>query len=132
MRVGLQYGSDYLHLEVPAAQVIPVQHGVSAPALASPAAAMSQALETPLGFPALRRALTPDDHVAIAVDEHLPRLPEILVPILEHVRAAGVAPAAITLVCLPPSTGQPWVQELPDDFQDVQVEVHQPGDRRKL
>ncbi len=66
------------------------------------------------------------------MDERLPRLPEILVPILEHVRAAGVSPSAITLICPALSASQPWVLELPDEFQDVHVEVHQPGDRRKL
>src|SRR5262249_7653281 len=38
----------------------------------------------------------------------------------------------ITLVCPPPSTGQPWVEELPDTFQEVRVEVHDPHDRRRL
>src|SRR5439155_13874239 len=37
-----------------------------------------------------------------------------------------------TLLCLPPSSGQAWLDDLPDAFQDVRIEVHQPGDRRKL
>ncbi len=102
------------------------------PALTDPAAAVRAALEKPLDYPPLRRALTPDDHVAIVVDEGLPHLVELLVPILEHVGQAGVAPEAITLICSPPSSGQAWVEDLPDAFQDVRVEVHQPGDRRQL
>jgi len=66
------------------------------------------------------------------VDERLPRLTEILIPLLEHLQLAGIAPEAVTLICQPPSTGQAWAMELPDDFQDVHVEVHQPTDRRKL
>ncbi len=68
----------------------------------------------------------------VAIDEHVPRLARLLVPILEHIGAAGVAADAVTLLCVPPSTGQPWLEELPDAFQDVHVEVHQPADRRKL
>jgi nickel-dependent lactate racemase len=56
----------------------------------------------------------------------------MLVPILAHVCAAGVAAEAITLLCLPPSSGQPWLDDLPEEFEDVRVEVHQPRDRRKL
>ncbi len=115
----------------PTATWSPVR-GADAPALTDLPGAVRHALEHPFNFPALRRALTPDDHVAIAVDEHLPRLTEILVPLLEHIRDAGVAPEAITLLCVPPSTGQPWALELPDEFQDVEVEVHQPANRRKL
>jgi nickel-dependent lactate racemase len=132
MRALLSWGSQHREIEVAAGQDVPVRREPPAPALADPAAAVRDALEKPLDFPPLRRALTPDDHVAVAVDEHLPQLPRLLVPILEHVRAAGIAPEAITLLCVPPSSGQPWLEDLPDEFQDVRVEVHQPQDRRKL
>ena len=61
-----------------------------------------------------------------------PQPARFLVPILEHVQQAGISCQAITLLCLPPSTGQPWLEELPDAFQDVHLEVHDPGDRRGL
>src|SRR5205823_854441 len=79
----------------------------------------------------LRRALTPDDHVTIVVDEHLPRLPELVTAILEHVTAAGVAPAAVTLLCPPTDNKQPWIEDLPDAFQDVRLEVHDPADHTR-
>ena len=93
---------------------------------------MRDALEHPLDYPALRLALTPDDHVAIAVDEGIPHLGQLLVVLLEHLQQACVQADAITLICAPPSTNQPWLDELPDEFQDVRVEVHQPGDRKNL
>src|SRR5207244_10693333 len=36
------------------------------------------------------------------------------------------------LLCSPPSTGQPWLEELPDALEEVHCEVHDPTDRRQL
>jgi nickel-dependent lactate racemase len=132
MHMALAWGCHHLDLEVLPEQLVAQHRAAVAPALSDPAAAVRHALEQPVDFPPLRRALTPDDHVVVAIDEHVPQLPLLLVPILEHIRAAGVAADAITLLCTPPSTGQPWLEHLPDAFQDVRVEVHQPGDRRQL
>jgi nickel-dependent lactate racemase len=132
MRWHVGWGQHSFELDVEDHKVVPSRRGASTPPVTDLAAAVNHALEEPFHFPALRRALTPDDHVTIAVDEGLPRLTELLVPLLEHVCAAGVSPEAIKLVCQPPSTGQPWALELPDQFLDVHVEVHQPGDRRQL
>src|SRR5439155_18524014 len=101
MRVGIDFGLDHVELEVQESNLVGVQRQPMAPALADPQEAVRAALENPIGFPALRRALTPDDHVAIVVDEELPRLAELLTPILEHITGAGVALPAITLVCSP-------------------------------
>lgn len=90
------------------------------------------ALEKPFGFEPLRRALTPDDHVAIVVDEQLPRLVELLAGVLEHLGTAGIQPGAVTLLTAPPASDQGWIDELPDEFADVRVEVHDPKDRKKL
>jgi nickel-dependent lactate racemase len=132
MQMALGYGRQQWDVDVPAANVIAPQRHPAAPSLADPAAALRAALEQPLGFPPLRRALTPDDHVAVVVDEQLAALPVLLPPLLEHLRDANVRMDAVTLVCAPPSTGQRWLEELPDEFQDVHVEVHQPDDRKKL
>lgn len=132
MRVGIDYGREHLELDVAESNLLSVHRQPPPVSLADPAAAVRQALEQPLGFPALRRAVTPDDHVAIVVDEHLPHLATLLTPILEHLTSAHVSPTAVTLVCPPSSTSQPWVEELPDEFADVHVEVHDPSDRRRL
>jgi nickel-dependent lactate racemase len=132
MRIALTWGRAQGDLDVPAEQIVGTRRHAAAPPLADPAAAVRMALEEPFGFPPLRRALTPDDHVAVVVDESLAALPQLLAPLLEHLRQANVQMDAVTLVCAPPSTGQPWLEELPDEFQDVHVEVHQPDDRKKL
>jgi nickel-dependent lactate racemase len=132
MRLGIDYGRQHLEVEVPESSLVGVHRSVPAPPVADRAAAMRAALEKPLGFPALRRALTPDDHVTIVVDEGLPHLAELLTPLLEHISGAGIHPEAITLLCAPPASSQDWLDELPDAFQEVRVEVHDPSERRKL
>ena len=95
-------------------------------------AAVREAVEAPLGFPALRRALTPDDRVTVVIDEYLPRMGRLLVPILEHVASAGVAPEAITLLSASSAADQGWLDDLPAAFEEVRVEVHDPKDRKQL
>src|SRR5690348_8726482 len=130
MRIAINCGLDRVEFEVADDRLVP---GPQPPAaLADPAAAVRAALEQPFEFPALRRALTPDDHVAIVVDEQLPHLAELLVPLLEHIQSAGVAPEAITLLCAPSSSTQPWIDDLPDAFQDVHVEMSDPFERRRM
>ncbi|MCS6851351.1 MAG: lactate racemase domain-containing protein [Gemmataceae bacterium] len=132
MRVAIRYGQREVEVEVADQRLLSLHGTPAVPALADPAAAVDAALETPLGFPSLRQALTPDDRVAIVVDESLPRLPELLLPILRHIRRAQVALSATTLLCSPTSSSQDWLEELPEDYQEVRVEVHDPGDRRRL
>jgi nickel-dependent lactate racemase len=132
MRLGIDYGRHHLDLEVRDDRLATVHRQPAPPPLTDPAAAVRAALEKPCDFPPLRRALTPDDHVAIVVDEQVPRLAELLTPILEHLAEALVTPEAVTLVCAPPSGKQEWVEGLPDEFQEVRIEVHDPTDRKKL
>jgi nickel-dependent lactate racemase len=130
MRISLDCGLDRLDFEVAENNLI--SHSQNPQPLTDPAAAVRAALETPHDYPALRLALTPDDHVAIVLDEQLPRLVELLVPVLEHVRAAGVAAEAMTLLCPSSSSRQTWIDDLPDDFQDVRVEIAAPDDHSRL
>jgi nickel-dependent lactate racemase len=89
------------------------------------------ALDHPIRFDPFRRALTPDDRIALVVDESLPRLPELIAGILEYLAGAGIPPSAVTAVS-PAGSGQPWVNDLPDSMADLQTEVHRPGDRNRL
>ncbi|MHB1422675.1 MAG: lactate racemase domain-containing protein [Gemmataceae bacterium] len=130
MRIAMDFGLDRVEFEVAGNRLIADPQ--PPPALADPAAAVRAALEQPHAFPALRRALTPDDQVAIVLDEELPRLAELLVPLLEHIHSAGVAPESMTLLCPPSSSRQAWIEDLPDDFQDMHVEVSDPDDRRRM
>src|SRR5437763_17197521 len=89
---------EFATFEVPDADVVSARRDPAAPDLPDPAAALRAALDAPHHFPSLRRALTPDDRVAIVVDDRLPRLGELVPALLNYVTEAGVNPAAITLV----------------------------------
>jgi nickel-dependent lactate racemase len=132
MRIGIDYGREHIDFDAAESTLVGVHRSPPAPPLPDPGAAVRQALEHPHNWPALRRALTPDDHVAIVVDEQLPQLSRLVAPLLEHLVEAHVAPEAVTLLCAPPGSSQAWIDELPDEFADVHVEVHDPHDRRKL
>jgi nickel-dependent lactate racemase len=128
----IAWGREQLELELREYNLVVAERAPIQANLVDPVQSLRDALEHPLDYPALRLALTPEDHVAIAVDERVPYLGRLLVPLLEHIGQARVPAEAITLICAPPSSGQPWLDELPDVFQDVRVEVHQPDDRKKL
>jgi nickel-dependent lactate racemase len=130
MRVAVDCGFERLEFEVAREGLIASRPPPAA--LPGPSAAVRAALESPHGYPPLRRALTPGDRVTVVVDEQLPQLPRLLVPLLEHVVSAGIAPEALTLLCPPSPSRQPWLDELPDEFEEVQLEVHDPADRKRL
>jgi nickel-dependent lactate racemase len=131
MRVGVNCGLELLDLDIPEHKLIQRRQQPPAPTLPDPAAAVRNALESPHDFPALRRALTPDDHVAIVVDDHLPHLAQLVVPIVEHVLEAHVALESIVLL-QPAGASRDWIHELPGQFQEIAVEVHDPTDRQRL
>jgi nickel-dependent lactate racemase len=130
MRVAVDCGHERLEFEVAGENLI-ASRPPPAP-LPGPGAAVRAALESPHAYPPLRRALTPGDRVTVVVDERLPQPARLLVPVLEHITAAGVAPEALTLLCAPSASRQPWLEELPDEFEEVQLEVHDPADRKRL
>jgi nickel-dependent lactate racemase len=89
------------------------------------------ALENPFRFEAMRRAMTPDDHVIIVVDDALPCLPDLIAGIVEHIAEAGVKPDAITLLIAPPAWHQEFIDDLPDEIADIKVEIHNPDDEKR-
>jgi nickel-dependent lactate racemase len=130
MGIAIEYGRHRLEFEAAPGQNITVLRGPDA--LPDPGKIVRAALESPFGYPPLRRALTPEDQVVVLVDEQLPDLAGLLVPVLEHVASAGVDAEAITLLC-PTTGGSPaWIDDLPDEFDGVRIEVHDPRDRRRL
>ncbi|MBY0461381.1 MAG: nickel-dependent lactate racemase, partial [Gemmataceae bacterium] len=103
---------------------------ISAPTR-TPAELMRAALETPYQFEPLRRALTPDDRVAVVFDPRLPHAGEMLAELLRHLGGAGVTPATVTVVS-PAGSAQGWIDALPDEFDELTAELHDPADARKL
>lgn len=90
-----------MDLTIPTDRVIRLQ-GVGLKQITSGAAALvGAALARPEGFPSLRQALTPDDHVAIAVGPGLSDRDAFLRPLLDELAAAGVASDHVGLVVHP-------------------------------
>jgi len=131
--ITLGVGTHKWQVRVPADKLVPLTRGTDAPPLASPAELLRDALQTPIGLGTpLNRALTPDDEVCIVIDERLPALPELLAELLIHLRVSGVASTNITLLVEPPSGEQPWADNLPPEFEEVKIEVHDPAERKEL
>ena len=127
----LLVGSHPWTLLVPADRVVHVRRAnVVAPA-AGAAELVREALEKPFKFEPLRRALTPDDHVAVVIDPRLPNVAEMLAEVLRHIGTAGVQFSAVTVIS-PPGAPQGWIDELPEEFEDITAETHDPADVQKL
>jgi nickel-dependent lactate racemase len=127
----LPVGRGTWTIDIPPGKLVPVRPaGVpSAPATA-PRELVRAALEAPFGFEPLRRALTPDDRVAVVLDPTLPAAADLLAGVLDHLRTAGIEPAAVTVVT-PPGSPEGWIDDLPDEYADLTAETHDPADERK-
>ena len=71
-------GSAEWPVTVPAEKSDPLNQSTSESPTASAKELVVKALESPFGFESMRRAMTPDDRVAIVIDDQLPRLAEQL------------------------------------------------------
>jgi nickel-dependent lactate racemase len=89
-------------------------------------------LQNPLDAPPIHRACTADDRVSIVLDAGLPHAVDVLVPLLESLcQQGGVSPANISIVydsSSPQSKIDALVDELPDEWADVQMVEHRPDD----
>jgi hypothetical protein len=128
--MAIELGDLGISVTVPEARLVAVHRSHEEP-LADPAAALRAALESPTRYPSLKKSLTPDDRVVIAVDDRLPQLPTILGVVVEHLVKAGVTAESITLLC-PHNARQGWVDDLPDEIQDVRIEIHDAANRQRL
>jgi nickel-dependent lactate racemase len=132
MRIPLDVGRERIEVEARDADLIAVHRPPAPEALTDPRRAVREVLEHPTRFEPLRRALTPDDRLTVVIDERLPRFVELLSGLLDHVTDAGVRPENITLLSPPAGPHQGWLDDLPDEFQDVRLETHNPADRQRL
>jgi Lactate racemase N-terminal domain len=101
------------------------------PAIDNVRAVVAQSLEHPLQFEAFRRAITPDDRIALVVDESLPRLTDLVAGVLDYLVGCGISPEQVTALS-PAKSMQDWAMELPDTYSELRTEVHQPADRNAL
>jgi nickel-dependent lactate racemase len=128
----IAWGQQWVELEIAPEKLIELHRAERAAPLTDIVQAARDALETPFEFPALRRALTPEDHIVVVIEPDLPHLNALLTATLQHLVAARIEPAAITLLCLNANQDQSFIDTLPDEFQEVKVETHHPDDRKLL
>jgi nickel-dependent lactate racemase len=131
MRAAIEWGRHTLELDVPENVLLSAGAVPSVSPLANVAEATRTALESPFEFPPLRKALTPDDHVAVVLEAGMPQVATILPEVLRVIRGAGVSLESTTIVTAA-GEKQDWIDDLPEDCEDVHVESHVPDDRKKL
>jgi nickel-dependent lactate racemase len=129
MRRIIECGRQPIALEIDEGRLLGC--GCIAEVPVDPGAALLAGLEMPHAFPPLREALTSSDRVTVVVEEGLPRIARLLVPLLHYLVGAGIEPADLTLLCPSPSS-QEWLNDLPDELEEARVEVHDPRDRKRL
>jgi nickel-dependent lactate racemase len=119
-------------IELPPDVRVPLTHDVQPPAghaastaIADPAAAARAALESPLKYPALAEGVVPGDQLAIAIDEAVPEAASILRGAISAAEAAGIEPAAITVVACDEDFCKSLRAEL---GESIRVVVHDPED----
>jgi nickel-dependent lactate racemase len=130
--ISIPVGTGAWRVRVAAGRQVPVHRRRRPRSDAAPLELLAAALDRPDGIDApLRQAFTPDDRVTIVVDEQLPGIGELLRGFLEHIAPARIDPRNVTLL-VANSGPQLWLEELPDEYGDIHVEVHNPTDREKL
>jgi hypothetical protein len=130
MRISIPYGVQYAEIELPDADQVALRRAPESPVLADPMAALRESLESPRDFPALRRALTPGDQVAVAVDRFFAEHREFWLPVLEHIASASVRPSSMSVVL--PHDAPGGAGPLQPPWTEVQVIKHDPANRKRL
>lgn len=128
----IRVGPDEWPVSIPAGKHVPLQKNKVPPAERTAKELVRFALDNPYQFEAMRRAMTPDDHIVIVVDDALPCLAELIAGVVEYVGDAGVKPESVTLLIAPPAWHQEFIDDLPDEIADVKVEIHNPDDEKRL
>jgi len=129
----LAIGPMTFHLNIPGDKLLPLTRADVPPSAHTPADQLRAALAKPRGLNApFHTAVVPGDTATVVLDDTVPCFAELLGALLMELHTAGVASAAITLLVPPTSQTQPWLEELPDEFNDVTVQIHDPADAKQL
>jgi nickel-dependent lactate racemase len=98
-----------------------------------PAIAVVNALAHPLEYPPLSAGIVPGDRVAVALDEAVPCVPEIVRGIVQSLRSAGVDNDGIALVATGAETGRLCCADLAaHGLNGIAFVEHHPDDEREL
>lgn len=99
--------------------------------LENPVSSLHKALEEPESYPSLSRIFTPSDRVVLAPDRFFCAHPEFLTPILESLRSAMVPYHQVTFLLGDPQDEEILLENLPEEFEEATVTVHDGSDPNK-
>ena len=130
----LRYGrSSTLALEIPPTALVADGTRVAGEILDDPAGAVVAALQDPMGYPPLARAVVPGDRVVISVDPGVPQVPQVVTGVVRTLMSAGVNPSDIVvLTARGPEPEAAWAREFPSPASAVTVIAHDPRDKAGL
>ena len=133
----LRYGAGQeLQIEPPAGATVADLGLPRGRPLADPSAAVCAALSEPLDYPPLRQAVTPGDHVVLAIDRGVPQLPAVVAGAVQTLLGGSVSPEDITLLVAPEENGMHGsdltAALAPDVAASVRVVQHDPQNQAEL
>jgi len=128
MRVSVDYQDRQIEFDVSTEVLVGSWNGPSGLDSEQVSAALQDALEHPLDFPALRQMLVPGDRVAIALDGSLTGVAPTLLAMKKVFDEAGVSAQDVTVVATPESRPE-LAQDVPEGMTLV---VHDPTNREGL
>ena len=127
---------DVAPLDLSGANVLLNRPSPEGEPLDDPAAAVAAALASPLNFPPLQRAVTPDDRVALALAPGVPQAEAIIAGVVYALTEAGIAAGNITVLLDAAEARLPdrdVTAGLPDYLrEEVRVFAHDPHQRDHL
>ena len=142
MRVRLDYGKTGLDAELPDKNLIGVLGLTTAPALADPVRAVTEALDCPIGVPPLVEIARGRTDACIVICDITRPVPNqiLLPPVLRSLQAAGIAPDKITILIATgthrPNLGDELIalvgKEIAARFSVVNHECRDAGTHRDL
>ena len=132
----LRYGADSsVAFDLPDDVLLAECNAPRGQPLDDPAAAVAAALDDPIEFPPLARAIVPGDLVALAVEPGLPQAANIVAAVVHSLIEAGMSAEDIAVVIAPgeTATDENLHEQLPAELKrQVQWLKHDSSDRDSL
>ena len=128
MQVSVGFQDEQFAFDVPDDRLIAAWRGPDGVATADVAPLIAHALEEPIDFPPLRKAVVPGDRVVIALGADCPEPGAVLEVIAKVMESAGVTPDLMTVLTEPEAPAT-LAGAIP---KGVAYVVHDPDDRNQI
>ncbi|HEX4148344.1 MAG TPA: lactate racemase domain-containing protein [Pirellulales bacterium] len=133
----LHYGfGSSLELEIPPERLVAECHSPDGRRIADIGRAVARALDEPLEFPSLSKAVVPHDRITLALEPGLPQAAEIVAGIVDYLCRAGADASDITVLRTQDDADagadDPRSRLNGHGAQQVGLATHQPDDRSQL